>query len=209
MFDLNPSLAPSVQLSQGPLSYNNPAPSYDGTVNLSGGVIYDIFTIPSSFTFTAASNNGGGGGTVSIYIFNNTNMTSLVTDNGSGAGSITNTFGDGYTGGIYQQIQRSANKGKGPKIRGIITQAITTSSGAQIATPYATMQMQVLYANGEGGATPVPINMQEALRNVSNQVGILSVVKGFYLNAVAQIKCQLPVNTTFSFIFITESGVLF
>ncbi len=180
-----------------------------GVINLNAaGVIYDMFTIPTSLTFSSSSASGGSAATITQYIFNDTVMSPLVTDNGSGANSVTNTYGDGYSGRIYTQLLRSAKNAKGVRIKGFTLQITTASTGAQNASALNTMQMQILYANGQGGATPVPINVSEALRNVQQQVGIFTVVKEFYLNAVSQISYSNPVNTAFNFIFVTETGSL-
>lgn len=196
-----------VQNSQG--VYAAPAPGAQaGVVNLTQGKLYDIFTVPPVFTFTTASNDGSGAATVTQYIFNSAVMNAAVTTNGSGSASITNTYGDGFTGKIYDEAVRSANGGRGVMIKGFTITSTTTSTGAQISTPINTLQMQVLNANGQGGSTPVPIDVNSALRNNQFQIGVFTVVFKFYLNAMNQISVSLPANTTFAFTFVTETGSL-
>lgn len=182
-----------------------PAP---GVVNVSGGKIYDIYTVPPVLNFTTASNNGGGAGTVTQYIFNTSVLNPAVTTNGSGAGSITNTYGDGFSGRVYDSLLSNANGGSGVFIKGFTIQSTTTSTGAQISTPFNTLQMNIQNANGQGGSTPVPVDVTAAIRNNQFQVGILTVVFPFTLNGLNQISLSLPANTTFSFTFTTENGSL-
>lgn len=177
-----------------------------GVINLSQGKLYDIFTIPPVYTVTSASDNGSGAAAVTQYLFNNSVLTSAVTTNGSGANSITTTYGDGYSGRAYAQQMAAANGGRGVLIKGFTVTATTTSSGAQTATAINTMNFQVLNANLQGGATPVPVNVAAALRNTQFQSGVFSVVAEFYLNALNQISVYLPANTTFAFTFITQTG---
>lgn len=177
-----------------------------GVVNLTQGKLFDIFTVPPVLTFTTASNNGTGAATVTQYIFNPNVMTAPVTTNGSGANSIVNTYGDGYTGKIYEQLQRSANGGRGIFVRGFTVTSTTTSTGVQYPTGVNTMSMQILNANSQGGSTPVPVNVSSALRNSQFQSGVFTVEFKFFLNAMSQISVSLPANTTFAFTFFTETG---
>lgn len=185
-----------------------PPPAAPGVVNLTQGKLFDIFTVPPVLSYTSASDNGSGAATVTQYIFNNNVMTAAVTTNGSGAGSIVNTYGDGYTGKIYEQLQRSANGGRGILIKGFTVTSTTTSTGAQYSTAINTMNMQILNANAQGGSTPVPVSVASALRNSQFQVGVYTVAFEFYLNALSQISVSLPANTTFAFQFITQNGSL-
>jgi hypothetical protein len=200
-----------VQSNYSPSSQSNnnsPANNTAGIVNLSGGKVYDIFTIPPVMTFSTVSNAGTGAATVTQYIFNGTTMSAAVTTNGSGAASIVNTYGDGYTGKVYDAAITSWNQGRGVRIKGFTIQSTTTSTGAQTATPFATLQMQILNANAQGGATPVPVDVTAAQRNTQFQVGTLTVISEFYLNTLNQVSVSLPANTTFVFTFTTENGTL-
>jgi hypothetical protein len=179
-----------------------------GVVNLTQGKLFDIFTVPPVLSFTTASDAGVGSGTVTQYIFNNNVMTAAVTTNGSAANSIVNTYGDGFTGKIYEQLMRSANGGRGIFIKGFTVTSTTSSTGAQYPTAVNTMNAQILNANAQGGSTPVPVNVSSALRNSQFQSGVFTVEFKFYLNAMSQISVSLPANTTFAFTFLTESGSL-
>ena len=178
----------------------------NGVVNLSKGIVYDIYTIPTSFSVTISSTNAGTAKTV--YAFNTDVLNAAVTDNGGGAGTIVTTYGDGFSGRVYNRLTEGGNAAHGVRMKGLITQVTNYTSGAQTATAYNTLQMQLLCANGEGGTTPVPINPGEAVRNVSNQVGILTVVKEFYLNGLNQLSFSLPINTIIALTLITEKGSL-
>lgn len=187
-------------------SIRSMAPTAPGVVNVSGGKVYDIFTIPPVMNFTSISDNGSGAATVTQYVFNNTTLNAAVTTNGSGAASIVNTYSDGFAGRVFDAMVASWGNGRGVRIIGFTVQATTTSTGAQTATPYNTLQMQVLNANGQGGSTPVPIDVNAAIRNTQFQVGILTVKSDFTLNTLNQISYSQPANTTLAWTFTTEMG---
>jgi len=179
-----------------------------GVVDFTRGKIFDIFTLPPEFTFTTASDNGAGALTKTQYIFNQTTLNAGVTNNGSGANSIVNTYGDGFTGKVYDAVVASWGDGRGVRMKGFTVTSTTTTTGAQIATAINTLQMQILNANGQGGSTPVPITVTAALRNSQYQIGVFTIAFEFVLNTLNQISISQPANTTFAFTFVTETGTL-
>lgn len=186
-----------------------PAPSMGGqnpaAYTLSNKV-YDIYTIPPNITFTSKSNNATGAGSVTQYIFNNSYFNAAVTTNGSGAASIVNTYGDGFTGKGYEQLFGSVNGGAGLWIKGFTVQAVNHTSGAQLSTPYNTLNFQVLNANLQNGMTPVPFDVQSAVNNLQQQVGILTIRQGFRINALGQLSYTHPENTDFAWTFFTQAS---
>lgn len=195
------------QLVQTRSQNNTPTPQ-NGVVNVSGGKTYDIFTIPPVFTFTSVSASGSGAATVTQYIFNGSTLNAAVTNNGSGAGSIVNTYGDGFVGRVYDSQVASWNGGRGVRIQGFTVTVTTNSTGAQTSTPFNTLQLNLLNANGQGSSTPVPIDVTAAQRNTQFQIGQLTVISQFYLNTLNQISYSMPVNTAFAWTFTTENGSL-
>lgn len=177
-----------------------------GITNLSGGVTYNVYPIPATFTWSVSSNNGGGAASTTVYGFNNNVLNAAVTTNGSGAASIVNAYGDGFTGKVYEQFARSANNGQGVMIKGMTIQATNYTTGAQVTAPFSTMNMTIITTNGYGPTVPVSIDWNEALRNTQYQSGILTIFKPWYLNSLTQIQLLLSVNTALVITLMTQSS---
>lgn len=175
-----------------------------GITNLSNGVVYNVYPIPATFTWSVSSTNAGAATTV--YGFNNNVMNAAVTTNGGGAATIVNTYGDGFSGKIYENYARSTNNGQGVFIKGMTVQATNYTSGAQVSAPFSTMNLTIISTNGYGANVPVSIDFNEALRNTQFQVGILTVMKGFYLNSLTQLQLLMPINTSLVFTLMTQSA---
>lgn len=166
--------------------------------------VYDIFTIPPVFTFTVSSAAGVGAATSTQYIFNNNSFNALDTDNGSGAGSITNTYGDGFTGKGYEQLLRSANGGHGVEFKGFLVISTTPSTGAQNPTALTTINFNIVNNNMQGSTLDVPLNLSGAQTNMAYQSGTLTIEQRFWMNALNQISVSVAVDTAFAFTFYTE-----
>jgi hypothetical protein len=203
----NGELATLSNTSRSMAGYSAPA-TQAGVYSAAPGKVYDVFTIPPVLNYSTVSNNATGAGTVTQYIFNNTTLNAAVTTNGSGAASIVNTYGDGFSGRVYDKGVASWNGGRGVLIKGFTITSTTGSTGAQYSAAFATLNMQILNANSQGGVTPVPVDVSAALRNSQFQIGVLTVGFEFYLNSLNQLSLNLPRNTTFAITFVTENGSL-
>lgn len=177
-----------------------------GIINLSQGVMYNVYPMPTSLTYSVSSNNGGGAASTTIYAFNNGSLNAAVTTNGSGAASIVNTFGDGLLGRLYSQLALSANAGMGIKILGFTIQASNFTSGVAAPTAFSTLNLTVITQNGYGATVPQTIDLNQALRNTQYNSGMLTLVYGFYLNSLTQLQMVLPVNTSLVFTLFTEAS---
>lgn len=177
-----------------------------GIINLSQGVMFNVFPMPTSLTYSVSSNNGGGAASTTVYGFNNSTLTAAVTTNGSGAASIVNTFGDGLSGRLYTQLASSANAGMGIKILGFTIQATNFTSGVAAPTAFSTLNLTVITQNGYGSTVPQTIDLNQALRNTQYNSGMLTLVYGFYLNSLTQLQMVLPVNTSLVFTLFTEAS---
>lgn len=177
-----------------------------GITNLSGGVVFNVYTIPTSLTWSVSSNNATGSGTVTVYGFNNNVLNSAVVNNGAGADSIANTYGDGFSGKVYENYFRSANAGQGMRILGMTIEATNYTSGSQVSSVFSTMSLNIIAANGQGSTIPLPVNLQEAVRNTQYQSGILTIKKDFYLNSLTQLSLSLPKDTKLVFTLFTDAS---
>ena len=184
-----------------------PAPSQSGVATLSNKT-YDIFAVPPTLIYTSSSNAATGAASVTQYVFNNNVMTPGATTNGSGAASIVNTYGDGFTGKVYENGFRSWNGGRGILVKGFILQVTNYTSGAQIGSSFNTLALTLLNANFQGGTLGVPIDVTAAISNLAVQVGTITVKQNFYLNGGSQLSFLLPANTIMAWSFITEAGTI-
>lgn len=167
---------------------------------------YDIFAVPPTLTYTTSSNAGSGAATVTQYIFNNDVLNAAVTTNTSGSASIVNTYGDGFTGKVYQNGFRSWNGGRGILIKGFTLTVTNYTSGAQVNTYFNTMNFSLLNANFQGGTIPIVFDLSAAINNQQYQSGIISPKQAFYLNAGSQLSFSLPSNSVFAYTFMTEAS---
>lgn len=188
------------------LALANAMNSQAGTSDLSQGQILNTTpSIPSSLTLTISSNNGDGALTKTVNVFNNSFLTQALTDNGSGAASISYTWGDGFSGTVYEQMFKF-NGGQGILISGFTIISTNFTTGAQIATPFNTINMTLLAQNGNGASIPYNIKLAEALRNTQYQNGMLTPVVPFYINPLSQLQLSIPANTTIAFTFFTPTS---
>lgn len=201
MFDLNTNLPAGVMVQN-----NGGSALPNQAVTQLSNKTYDIFAVPPQLSYTSASNNGGGAGTVTQYIFNNSFLNAAVTTNGSGAASIVNTYGDGFTGKGYERALSSWNGGRGILLKGFTLSVTNYTSGAQVGTAFNTLSMQFLNANLQGGTLPVPIDVSAAVNNQQYQVGIISPKQNMFLNCISQYSFSQAANTTYAWTFFTESS---
>lgn len=177
-----------------------------GVINLSQGQVMNVNPVPTSFNVTTSSNNGAGAATVTQYLFNESVLNAAKTTNGSGAASIVNTYNDGFSGKVYDQLFKTMNTGQGILMKGLTIQITGYTSGSQIASPFATLAFNVITANGMGSTIPVPIDFSEALRATNFQSGTLTILRPFFFNALSQVQLQLPKDTVISLTLFTQSS---
>ena len=175
-----------------------------GVMDISGGKAIAFTPKFTSASVTVSSNAGGGAAATDVYIFNNTGLTALDTDNGSGAASIAYSWGDGRSGKGYERAFSSYNQGNGVGMKGFTLQVTNFTTGATLSTAFNTMSMQILIDNVMGGKMPFSTDLAEAIRNTQFISGTLSLFKPFMFNDLMQINYQQPANTIFAWTFFTE-----
>ncbi|MES2134492.1 MAG: hypothetical protein V4506_19250 [Bacteroidota bacterium] len=179
---------------------------YNGVMNTGDGRLINFLPKPTSFTVTVTSVEGANDEDATINVFNNNSLTALDTDNGSGANSITYSWGDGLTGKGYEQLIRAANNGSGVLFTGFTLQVTVNSSGAQTAAYFNTMQLAMIVHNCMGKTVPFSVDMSEAVRNTQQQVGILTLMKPQFLSVLGQFQYIQPPNTKFAWTFFTNAS---
>lgn len=175
-----------------------------GVNDLSNGKTINMFPIPTSLGFSSSSTDAGA--SVTQYIFNTASLNPLVTTNGGGASTITNTYLDGYSGKGYAQLAASAKNGAGVLIKGFTIKA-TTLAGVPDDSFFTTANLNVIAANlRNGGIVPVPCDLEMAVRNSQYKDGLLTIVFPFVLNALTQIQYLQPKNSITTWTFFTEAS---
>lgn len=196
--DMAAATAAAAAAAATSLAANNPM------VNIPG--MLDIIPIPSALTITHTSTNAG---TAKTTYFGNTSTSTgynpQPTDNDSGAASIVNTYGDGWSGRGYDQLFRSVAGGKGVRLYGFTMHFITTSTGAENSAGLTTANPTLIYNTNQGtSAIPKPISLNIGARNTQYLSGEMTVKTDFYMNCVSQVSYVLPINSTLSVTFFTQ-----
>lgn len=175
-----------------------------GVIDISSGKIVKDSPKPTSLNVTVTSATGVGAEDATINLFNNNFFTALDTDNGSGGGSISYTWGDGFSGKGYERLFASTNGGDGIGIRGFLLQVTVNSTGASTAAYFNTMNMAIEMINMMGRKAPFSADLVEAIRNSQYIAGTLTVRFPFVFNPYMQISYTQPANTKFAWSFITQ-----
>lgn len=177
------------------LAANNAILSMPGEVNL--------MQIPMALTYLNVSSNAGG--TVATYFMNNDTYNAAATNNGGGADTIVNTYGDGFTGKSYNQLARSLANGMGIKCYGLTMHYVTTTTGAENSAGLTSSTPTLLYYTGAGTApVPKPIIMNVGARNSQQLAGEMTVKMIFYINSTFQMSYNVTNNTTLSLTVMTQ-----
>lgn len=167
------------------------------------GSMQDIKAEPSQTIITINSNNDSGSGTKTIYLLNNDVMQGLVTDNGSGAGSITYQFNDGFNGNIISNIFTAyGNIGLMAKQVQFKMQNNTTT--LQDGSALTASQPAMNGVNGDGSAFNQIIPMQSTGNPMYLQTGFLIVDVDIYWKRYSQMSLILPKDTTATVIVVWD-----
>lgn len=208
---------PNTPAPAAAMNNSSMVPNYNsntGVTNLGRGMVYELYTITTSLSFTTNSAAGSGAVNTKNYIFNNSFLNALVTNNGSGAGSIVSTYGDGFTGKVYEQYFKTCNPGQGTSgiyckglfISGFTVQITNATSGDATSQGINTLAMNILAQNGEGESIPIAAKLAEAIRNAAFISGTYTVNFAFFINALTQISFVTPPNTNIAFTFFTQAS---
>lgn len=192
--NLSPSKAPSVVPQ-------NTAPQNPADIALPGQ--FQMFPVPPAMTKVTASATGGGAAAVTSYFGNEDAFNASVTDNGSGAGSVVHTYGDGWSGKGYNRLMWGLGV-EGVPCYGITLEYITTSTGAQLPSGLTTSNPTLLAANLVGAAQiPYGIVLAAGTRNTQYLAGTMTVSYKFGLNSLNQISYGIPVGSTVTLTVLT------
>lgn len=160
--------------------------------------------IPDTLDYTAASNNGTGAASKTLYIFNEDIYNESPTTNGSGANSITFSYGDGFSGNWYNASFNNYHEGQGMYIYGFNVAFTTTTTGVSNLSAFNQSNFQYNPYNGYGSPEPIPINFNQALRNTAYIQGLLTFRWEGFISRMGQFSIVIPPNNTLTMSFFTN-----
>lgn len=175
----------------------------DNSVDVPGQL--DMLPVPMGMTQTITSATGGGAETKTIYFGNEAAFNATPTNNGSGANSITNTYGDGWSGKGYNQLFTSLTNGRGLQCYGFTIEFVITATGVQNPAGISLAQPSLLNANLVGNRTiPYGFVLSTGQRNTQFQTGTMTVKKEFFFNCLSQLAYDVPVGNTATLTIMTK-----
>ena len=89
----------------------------------------NVYPMPDSIAIQASSNNGEGAANTQIWLLNQ-DILSNITNNSSGAGSITYTYQDAFEGKVTNELISRARGGVGAVCYGFSLRIVTGGSGS-------------------------------------------------------------------------------
>lgn len=176
---------------------NTPMLDVPGEVNLKPNI--------NAMTQTVASAAGGGATAITAYFMNEDVYNATPTNNGSGALSVTTTYGDGWDGGGYNRFAYLNSAANGIACYGITLVYTVIASAAQDASALATANPTWLMANLVGNRqVPVGLVLAAGVRNTQFQVGTMTVRFRFNMSALNQLSYSVPAADNATLTVITQ-----
>lgn len=176
----------------------------DNVVRIAGK--WDMFPIPPAMTKVVTSATGAGAEAKTSYFGNEDAFNATATNNGSGAASIVNTYGDGFSGKSYNRLfaQPSINS-TGLMCYGFTLQYVVTNGGAQDPSGITTANPTLLTANGTGSnMIPRGIVLSSGARNTQYLTGVMTVAYNFVMNSITQLSYNIPVGDSVTLTVLTN-----
>ncbi len=165
----------------------------------------NMFPDVPSMTQVITSASGGGALTQTAYFLNEDIFNETPTNNGSGAGTITNTYGDGWAGNGYNNLAKALSFQNGIKCYGFTLEYITTSTGAENPAGLAVAQPTWLMGNLVGNRQiPKGFVLPAGKRNTQYLTGTMTLDGIFYLNALCQFSYGIPVGNTVTLVILNK-----
>lgn len=168
---------------------NDPIVQMQGELNMMPSV--------PAMTQTIASATGGGAKAVTAFFMNEDSYQITPTNNGSNAGSVTNAYGDGWSGKGYNNLAKGLSPSNGIKCYGFTLIFTNTGTGAQDAAGINSANPTWLMANLVGAyQIPKGFVLSAGARNTQYLAGTMTVRGVFYINPLIQIGYNVPVGDT-------------
>jgi hypothetical protein len=142
-----------------------------------------------------------------IYLFNEDFLNATPARNSAGgtagAEAITKTYGDGFTGKVYNKMIENSFNANGLKIKEIIIVAKQISTGVGDESFFSKAKMKLYTPTGEDSDNVnKAIKWGLAVSNQPNKDGIYRMAVNFRLHYLNQIKFKLSPDTEVNISFI-------
>lgn len=134
--------------------------------------------IPSSFSVGVTSASGTSAAATRVYILNETaaGLNNQVTNNGSGASSITYSYTDGFGGRVISRALGQSRMGIGEVCKGVAIRVNNASTGAGLPTSLANTNPYFAVFNFFN--TPIALNVNvNAMQKRTDQDTSIEVVR--------------------------------
>lgn len=115
------------------------------------------YPLPKSITLQVSSAAGAGATATTVFLLNQ-NLLNNITDNGSGAGSITYVSNDGFSGNLVSEILAGARANMGAVCYGLAVRMNVIAGGAGDPAGLAAANPVWLANNAFGRSTPLDFN---------------------------------------------------
>jgi hypothetical protein len=204
---LQRTLSTAASASQLPAAATSPAaqvqlsnaPTTNGIISISGNI--NLLPIPQAYSQVIVSTAGVGAEAVTAYMGNEDTYNVTPTDNGSGAGTVTNNYGDGWSGKGYNKLFTA---GPGVQFYGFTLVFTVAATGVQDAAGIQQANPTHLSANFVGAAQiPVGFVLGIGLRNTIYQEGTMTVRTMFVMNIASQLSYSVPAGDKASLVLMT------
>jgi hypothetical protein len=161
-----PSASPAAPTAVGPTGGRSAGrnlilPQSDANLpNTQSVLAANQYPLPDSVTISVASAAGSGAAPVTVYLINEqaNGLGNQVTDNGSGAGSVTYAYQDNFGGKLLSSLLRDARTGMGAICYGIAIRMNITSGGAGDPAGLATANPFFIIYNALGRSNSTDFN---------------------------------------------------
>lgn len=184
-----PSRAPAAALGRG----NNAIASADVT---KGNQAVALTPVVRSTKCSVTSTAGGGAVETTIYLWNNDYQN--VTDNGSGANSITYNYEDGFAGVLTSRRIYQANMGQGQVLYGGYIECF--AAGVADPTGLSNAEPAVINYVGRGSlAVPTVIEVDDNFSRADNStgIGVFTCEQPFDIGTQFQLNINGAAGTTY------------
>lgn len=176
---------------------NTPMLDVPGEVNLKPNL--------PAMTQTVASAAGVGALAIVAYFMNEDVYNTTPTDNGSGGGSVSTTYGDGWDGGGYNRFAFLNSAQNGTACYGITMSYTVISTSAQDASALTTANPTWLMANLVGNRqVPVGLVLAAGQRNTQYLQGMMTVRFRFNMSALNQLSYSVPAGDSAALTILTQ-----
>lgn len=156
----------------------------------------NTFPLPTSFSVGVASAVGAGALPTEVFLLNNDRLNN-ITNNGSGAGSVTYTFQDGFQGNVVSDLLAFSRAGVGAIIYGVAIRLdvlATPGTGDPFGLGLTNPAFLTFGAFGRSVPLDYNVNENQTRMDFDNSIEVVSVVINF--TRFSQFAFTIPIGDT-------------